>query len=162
MVAIKAGAGASPNAAPVFVMPQNGTMQDLDVLGYNQAVLVQAVVQVSFRNVCLAVTGTTGLTDNTPLKIMNSFWIWFRGGCLMANGSNTTPIALFTGETPIGSEAPLVGLLKMEDIIGAGGGMQYIQRVNQLGTAGNFTFRNITIEDTATDTLAFSAQGGAT
>src|SRR5262249_48224631 len=120
------------------------------------------VVQVSFRNVCLAVTGTTGLTDNTPLKIMNSFWIWFRGGCLMANGSNTTPIALFTGETPIGSEAPLVGLLKMEDIIGAGGGMQYIQRVNQLGTAGNFTFRNITIEDTATDTLAFSGQGGAT
>ncbi|MGA8142922.1 MAG: glycosyl hydrolase family 28-related protein [Candidatus Acidiferrales bacterium] len=161
MVGIKVLAGASPNAAPVFALPSFTTLENLSILGVNQAVSIYDTIDVSFRNACLAVDGTTGLTDNTPLKITNSFWIWYKGGCLMANGSTTTPIVLFTGETSVNGEAPLDGLITMEDIVAAGGGMQYILRVNQFGTAGNFVFRNITIEDAATDILSFSAQGGA-
>lgn len=161
MVAMLVVPGASPNSAPVFALPSYSTLENLSILGYNQAVSIFATINVSFRNACLAVNATTGLTDNTPLKISNSFWIWYKGGCLMANGSNTTPIVIFSGETPLGGEAPLDGLITMEDIIGAGGGMQYIQRANQFGTAGSLVFRNITIEDAATDVLSFSSQGGA-
>jgi hypothetical protein len=161
MVGMIVSSGSSPNAAPVFALPSYATIENLSIGGYNQAVSVFASTDVSFRNSCLAANATTGLTDNTPLKISNSFWIWYKGGCLMANGSSTTPIVIFSGETPIGGEAPLDGLITMEDIVAAGGGMQYIQRVNQFGTAGNFVFRNITVEDAATDLLVFSTQGGA-
>jgi hypothetical protein len=161
MVGIKVATGASPNGAPVFALPSWATIENLSILGSNQAVSLYNTTNVSFRNTCLGVNGSTGLTDNTPLKITNSFWVWYKGGCLMANTSTTTPIVLFTGETPLGGEAPLDGLITMEDIVAAGGGMQYIQRVNQFGTAGNLVFRNITIEDISTDVLTFSTQSGA-
>jgi len=160
MVGINVTAGASPNAAPMFALPSFTTIDNLSIAGSNQAVSLYDTVNVSFRNTCLAVNGATGQTDNTPLKITNSFWIWYKGGCIMANGSTSTPIVLFTGETPVSGEAPLDGLITMEDIVAAGGGMQYIQRVNQFGTAGNMTFRNITIEDASTDVLTFSSVSG--
>jgi hypothetical protein len=160
MVPIIVSAGTHPNSAPVFTLTSFVTVENLSIAGFNQAVSLYDTINVSFRNVCLAVPGTTGMTDNTPLKITNSFWIWYKGGCLMANGSAKTPIVIFSGEKSLSGEAPLDGLVTMEDITGAGGGMQYIQRVNQFGTAGNFVFRNITIEDAATDVLAFSAQHG--
>ena len=160
MVGINVTAGASPNAAPMFALPSFTTIENLSIAGSNQAVSLYDTVNVSFRNTCLAVNGATGQTDNTPLKITNSFWIWYKGGCIMANGSTSTPIVLFTGETPVSGEAPLDGLITMEDIVAAGGGMQYIQRVNQFGTAGNMTFRNITIEDASTDVLTFSSVSG--
>jgi len=161
MVAINVVAGSSPNAAPVFAATSSMTFENLSIAGSNQAVLLYDTINVSFRNVCLG-ANITGQTDNTPLKITNSFWIWYKGGCLMANGSTTVPIVIFSGETPMTGEAPLDGLITMEDIVAAGGGMQYIQRVTQSGTGGNFVFRNITLEDSATDALSFSAQGGAT
>src|SRR6201981_755658 len=160
MVGINVTAGATPNAAPMFALPSFATIENLSIAGSNQAVSLYDTVNVSFRNTCLAVNGATGQTDNTPLKITNSFWIWYKGGCIMANGSTSTPIVLFTGETPVSGEAPLDGLITMEDIVAAGGGMQYIQRVNQFGTAGNMTFRNITIEDASTDVLTFSSVSG--
>jgi hypothetical protein len=160
MVAINVTAGSSPNAAPVFALPGFTTIENLSILGSNQAVSLYDSVNVLFRNVCLAVNGTTGQTDNTPLKITNTIWVRYMGGCLMAKNSSTTPIALFTGETPISGEAPLDGLITIEDVTGAGGGMQYIQRVNQSGTAGNFVLRNITLEDASTDVFTFSALPG--
>ena len=54
----------------------------------------------------------------------------------MANGSTTTPVAIFSGETSLGGEAPLDGLITIQDVIAAGGGMQYIQRVPQAGSNG--------------------------
>ncbi len=161
MVGIVVTPGASPNAAAVFALPSWTTIENLSIQGSNQAVSLYGVVDVSFRNVCLAANGVAGLTDNTPLKITNSFWIWYKGGCLMAKNSTTTPIVIFSGETSLSGEAPLDGLITMEDIVAAGGGMQYIQRVNQAGSAGNFVFRNITIEDLSTDVFTFSSQSGA-
>jgi hypothetical protein len=162
MVAINVTAGASPNTAPVFALPGFTTIENLSIQGSNQAVSLYDSVNVLFRNVCLAVNGATGQTDNTPLKITNSIWVRYTGGCLMAKTSATTPIALFTGETPIAGEAPLDGLITIEDVNAAGGGIQYIQRVNQSGTAGNFVFRNITLEDASTDVFTFSALPGVT
>jgi hypothetical protein len=66
------------------------------------------------------------------LKITNSFWFFMDGGCLQTL-SMTIPVAMFTGETPIAGENPLVGLVYFTNIQGSGGGMQYIQRVNTTG-----------------------------
>ncbi len=139
-------AGASPNAAAVFSMAgasvQQNTFENLTINGHNQAINIYASVDNSLRNVCLVV-GTSGQTDNTPLKITNTFWFFMDGGCLQTT-SMTIPVAIFTGETPLGSEAPLVGLAYFTNIQGSGGGMQYIQRVNTSGSGpGNFVFRNV-------------------
>jgi hypothetical protein len=143
---ILATPGASPNAAAVFSVTgntvQQNTFENLTIDGHNQALSIYASVDNSLRNVCLAVT-TSGQTDNTPLKITNSFWFFMDGGCLQG-GSMTLPVALFTGETPLTTEAPLVGLAYFTNIQGSGGGMQYIQRVNTVGSGpGNFVFRNV-------------------
>jgi hypothetical protein len=153
--------GPNPNAAAVFAAPTGTTFENISIGGYNQAVSLFGAVQVKFKNVCLSVPATTRMHDNTPLKITNSFWIWYEGGCLMAIGGNeTVPIVLFTGETSQHGEAPLDGLITMENIIAAGGGMRYVMRTNQWGTSGNFVFRNITIEDTQTDLFGFYAENG--
>lgn len=170
MSVINVSAGAHPNGAPVFLVEggvgsatQGGiqsTFENLSINGYNEAVVVYAATSVSFRNVCLGVNGTTGLTDNTPLKITNSFQIYYDGGCLIANGSATSPVVEMTGETPLSSEGTLDGLIYLSNIVAAGGGMQYIQRVGITGTAGSFVFRNIVLEDSATDTLTITNASG--
>ncbi len=137
--------GANPNAAAVFsvISPSiENTFENLTIGGHNQAISVYTSVDNSLRNVCLT-AAISGQTDNTPLKITNSFWFFMDGGCLQA-GNMTIPVAMFTGETPIASEAPLAGLIYFMNIQGAGGGMQYIQRVNTVGSGpGNFVFRNV-------------------
>ncbi|MGH9682179.1 MAG: glycosyl hydrolase family 28-related protein [Candidatus Acidiferrales bacterium] len=168
MARILVSPGASPNGAPVILMKGsvhgsgNNTIQNLDIEGYNEGVQIVTQANDNLINVCIGVNGTTGLPDNTPLKITNSIWIRMQYGCLMANGSTTTPVMMMTGETPLMGEAPLDGLIYISDIVTAGGGFQYIQRVSQFGTAGNLIFRNITLEDTTAPVLTISAQNGAT
>jgi hypothetical protein len=147
--------------APVFTPRPYTTFEDIDIDGFNEAVLLRSVTNISFRNVCLSSTAVTGLPDNTPLKVTNSFWIWFKGGCLMAYNTHTVPIILFTGEESLRGEAPVSGLMVVEDVIAAGGGMKYVLRTNQWGTSGDLTFRNILIEDIGTDVLSFYAENGA-
>ena len=147
--------------APVFMPPSYTTFENIDIDGFNQAVWLRGVTSVSFRNVCLSSTGVTGLSNNTPLEVTNSFWIWFKGGCLMAYSTHTVPIILFTGEESLHGEAPVSGLMTVEDVIAAGGGMKYVLKVNQWGTSGDFVFRNITIEDIGTDIFSFSSENGA-
>ncbi|HTV60389.1 MAG TPA: glycosyl hydrolase family 28-related protein [Verrucomicrobiae bacterium] len=170
MSAISVNAGAHPNGAPVFLLESgqgsatqggvNSTFEDLSINAYNEAVTVYGATTIRFKNVCLGVNGTTGLADNTPLKLTNTFQIYFSGGCLAANGSGTTPIVEMTGETQQLSEGTLVGLVYISDVVAAGGGMQYIQRVASTGTIGNFVFRNIVLEDAATDTLTITNTSG--
>jgi hypothetical protein len=147
--------------APVFIPPAYTTFENIDIDGFNEAVLLRSVTNISFRNVCLSSTGVTGLPDNTPLKVTNSFWIWFKGGCLMAYYTHTVPIILFTGEESLHGEAPVSGLMVVEDVIAAGGGMKYVLRTTQWGTSGDLTFRNILIEDIGTDVLSFYSENGA-
>ncbi len=137
--------GASPNNAPVFsITSPNGeeTFENLTINGHNQAVSLFDSTEDSLKNVCLTVP-TTGQTDNTPLKITNSFWFFMDGGCLQTS-SSTVPVGMFTGETPIAGESPLVGLVYFTNVQGTGGGFQYIQRANTAGPGpGNFVFRNM-------------------
>lgn len=146
--------GSNPNAAAVFSLVGNVTSSDtfenLTINSHNQAISMYASNENALRNVCLT-TAVTGQTDNTPLKITNTFWFYMDGGCLQA-GNGSLPLAMFTGETPLAIEAPLVGLAYFTSVQGIGGGFQYIQRVNTAGSGpGNFVFRNIpAIEDSTT------------
>ncbi|MGD0306776.1 MAG: glycosyl hydrolase family 28-related protein, partial [Candidatus Acidiferrales bacterium] len=155
--------GASPNAAAVFSITSpsiENTFENLTIDGHNQALSIFASVDNTLKNVCLAVQ-TSGQTDNTALKITNSFWFFMDGGCLQTL-SMTIPVAMFTGETPIAGENPLVGLVYFTNIQGSGGGMQYIQRVNTTGSGpGNFIFRNVAaLENTNTSFLTVTNTTG--
>jgi len=137
--------GSSPNGAAVFSMAGPvalNTFENLTINGQNQAMSLYDSGQNVLRNVCLT-TITTGKTDNTPLKITNTFWFFMDDGCLQA-GSGSLPMALLTGETSLNGEAPLVGLAYFRGLEGTGGGIQYIQRVNTAGSGpGNIVFRDI-------------------
>jgi len=138
--------GANPNGAAVFSLtyPNIGssTFENLTIDAYNQAISMYDSNENVLRNVCLT-TGATGKTDNTPLKITNSIWEYMYGGCLQTP-TGSLPLAIFSGETSLNGEAPLVGLVYFDGVQGAGGSIEYIQRVNALGSGpGNFVFRNI-------------------
>ncbi|MFZ3217714.1 MAG: glycosyl hydrolase family 28-related protein [Candidatus Acidiferrales bacterium] len=147
-------AGANPNGAAVFGMsyPNSSinTFENLTINGRNQAISIYTSNENVLHNVCLT-TLVTGQTDNTPLKITNTFWFFMDGGCLQS-ANNSLPIALLTGETSLAGEAPLVGLAYFRNLQGAGGGIQYIQRVNTVGSGpGNIVFRDIAaLESSAT------------
>ena len=146
-------AGPNPNGAAVFSMTYPislTTFENLTINGHNQAMSIYTSGQNVLRNVCLT-TMATGNTDNTPLKITNTFWFFMDDGCLQA-GNGTLPVALLTGEAPIAGEAPLVGLAYFRGLEGTGAGFQYIQRVNTAGSGpGNIVFRDIAaIENSST------------
>lgn len=152
--------GSSPNSAPVFgfKFPTNTgniTIQDLQISGYNQALSFYATPTITLNNVC-ATAESTGLADNVPLKVTNVSGLQMRGGCL-DSGSASLPMALFTGETPLGSEAPVSSYAQMERVRGSGGNFQYIQRTDASGaTPGNFVFDDVTPLASETDFLTVS------
>ncbi|MGH9734664.1 MAG: glycosyl hydrolase family 28-related protein [Candidatus Acidiferrales bacterium] len=149
--------GSSPNAAPVlgFKFPTNTggiTIQDLQITGYNQALSFYATPGVELKNVC-ATTGSTGLADNVPLKVTNVSGFRMTGGCL-DSGSASLPMALFTGETPLGSEASVTNYVQIEHVRGSGGNFQYIQRTDANGAIPeNFVFDDVTPVASDTDFL---------
>src|SRR6185437_803502 len=153
---ITVSTGASPNAAPVFAFTQqeNTTVENLALSCHNQCISTYDSVGRRFNNDALSVA-TTGQTDNTPLKITNSFWIWINGGTLQ-NIGGTLPTLLMTGETSLAGEAPVVGLITVHDVVTAGGGFEYIQRVINGSSTGAWVFRNVTQEGAAMPFLTIS------
>jgi hypothetical protein len=155
---IEVRAGASPNAAPVFsfAYPQNGvTVENLAIDGYNEAAYVSGT-NIRFQNTCLAVGPGTGLADNTPLKIADTNFIWFLGGCLQTQ-NGTVPVAMIVTDNPASS----TGLIYFENSIWSGGGVQYVGRTNPASqVTGNFIFRNITLENCGTDFFNLSTSAG--
>ena len=95
--------GSNPNGGAVFstIWPVAGgtTWENLTINGLNQAISMYTANENVLRNVCLT-SAATGMTDNTPLKITNTFWFYMDGGCLQAT-SSTLPMAMFTGETSL-------------------------------------------------------------
>jgi hypothetical protein len=159
-----ANLGSSPNATPVFGFkyPTNSggiTIENLQISGYNQALSFYATPIVALNNVC-ATAQSTSLTDNVPLKVTNVSWFRMTYGCLNS-GSSSLPMALFTGEAPLGSESPLVAFVQMEHVRGSGANFQYIQRVNTSGSGpGNFVFNDVTPVGSTTDFLTVTNTSG--
>ena len=156
--------GSSPNAMPVFAFKYptntgNITIENVQISGYNQTISFYTVTNVVLNNVC-ATAQSTGLTDNVPLKVTNASWFRMTGGCLNS-GSSSLPMALFTGEAPLASEASAVTYLQMEHVRGSGANFQYLQRVNTSGSGpGNFVFNDVTPLNSTTDFLAVTNTTG--
>jgi Pectate lyase superfamily protein len=156
--------GSSPNGGAVFstTWPVTGetTWENLTINGFNQAISMYTANENVLRNVCLT-SAATGQTDNTPLKITNTFWFYMDGGCLQTT-SSTLPMAIFSGETSLHGEAALDGLMYFTGVQGAGGGFQYIQRVNSAGSGpGNIVFRNMpAMETSGTSFITFTNATG--
>jgi hypothetical protein len=182
-VALYAIPGASPNAMPIFglgagyncsggVWPctisnpgpyanTGTTFENLTISGHNEAVAIWGASKTTFRNVNLG-AATTSQTDNTPLKISNSFWIFYYGGTLDTTGA--VPSMLLTAETPTGlGDAQDVALLDFEGTtITSGKGIQFIQRGTSSNPSGGWTFNNIVSENTNTPFLTISNVSGTT
>jgi hypothetical protein len=147
--------GPSPNAAPMFLLEngqgsskhggaRNSTMEQLNLTCFNQCVWIYAGGNFIFSRMNMAVS-TTRMQDNTPLKISNSFWIYFYNGTLQTS-STAVPVALFVQDTPISGEQPVVGLLRFQDTVTTGGQFVFDARTNASSQSGNFVFDNVSME----------------
>lgn len=167
---IEVTAGASPSAAPVFYALNQGTsmtFEDIAIDAYNQALWFNNAVGITLNNTCLRVK-TTGLADNTPLKLTNVFNFWMTKGCLetvsAGGGTPTTngalPVSIWDGETN-GVSTPAVYLARMQDVTLAGGAIDFIQRVPSGGPCSvDWVFRNILREGSSSDLIDITSTGG--
>ncbi|MGB8593137.1 MAG: glycosyl hydrolase family 28-related protein [Candidatus Acidiferrales bacterium] len=167
---ILVNAGSSPNLAPVFLFANSGSasaksIRDLSIQGYNQAVQLYNTTSVQFDNVCLSVgnTGQTlgGTTDNTPLAIYATFWVWFRGGCLVNSGTSSvnTPVSVIAFVPGAGVQ-PNLGIVTFRDVIASGGGFIVDSRGNSSNGGGNLYFDGVQDENNADPFLTVSNSGG--
>jgi len=148
-VIIQAQPGASPNSAPMFDCKftlgcaQDITFQDLNVFGYNKALWVYTSNNVKLENTTLGVQNT-GMADNSALMLTNVLdFEWNAGTCEGIEAASKWCI-LFTGDTPISGEAPLVAYVYIHNLTGVGGMIRYDQRVNSSASGpGNWSFDNI-------------------
>ena len=160
--------GSSPNAAPVFqciypVCSGGITFENLQIIGYNEAVYINQASANRFTNTILGTpaSGATGLPDNTPLKICNSVWNWYEGGQIYTNNTTAIPGVLLCTDSTAGNFTQ-VGLSYFENVLMSGGAFVYRAGVNNSGSpGGNIEFRNITIEGANTDFLTIQTTGGA-
>ena len=114
---------------------------------------------ITLRNVCLAVSATSQ-TDNTALKLTNSFWIYRYGGC--DNTASAVPAEIWTTEN-IAGETPATGILDYEGVlISAGLGISYIQRTPNAGPiSGDWFLANMTLENATNDFLTLTNTSGS-
>ena len=148
MAVVRSIAGSSPNNAPVFDLRYPGayagtTFRDIEIDGYNKALWFYTTTGDKLENVNLFVQ-QTGQADNSALEVTNSFWFeWHGGECAGAEVSGIYCV-LLTGDAPLGSEAPLDGLMEFDNLQGIGGMFHYDQRVNTVGSGpGNMHFQDI-------------------
>ena len=161
--------GANPSAAPVFAQTSAGgvgmTIENVQMDCYNECVWFDDVVGIKLLNTALRVQ-TTGLTDNTPLKLTNVFDFWMKGGALitLAPGGSTIngalPVSIWTGETT-GGGSPNVYIARMEDTTLQGGAILYIQRTPSIGPQSiDWVFRNILRESSTSDFIDLTSTAG--
>jgi Pectate lyase superfamily protein len=155
--------GASPSPAPVIggVGTSDVTIENLGIDGYNEDLYFTNTSNVTLLNDCLRVR-TTGMADNTPLKLGNSLWFTMNRGCLevLGTGGGSVDTMLMVGDGSGGS--PGVGIITLDNVILVGGRIHYSQRANFVGGAfpGNWSFRNMSREGSAKDFLYISNDTG--
>jgi Pectate lyase superfamily protein len=154
----------SGNTYPEFLVQQESdvTLENLAVGGCNESVWVRSSTNILFNNDDLFGIAPSGQTDNTALKVTNSFWVWIKGGTnLGVEGSYSLPAMIFTNETALTSEPTENYLIFIQDLNMAGGGISAIGRVTQSGGPESFVIRNVDSEGNAQDFFNVSNQGAA-
>ncbi len=150
MTRILAQNHSSGGLGPMFLVSEGNndvTFRNLEIYGYNQAVQLNTTTGTVFDNVALAVSNSQGYqfncltvdctTDNAPLAIYSSFWVW---GSQMAFQAPTTS---YPGWQPNTGYA-------LGALIQASPG--YVQKVTTAGTSGGtLPSFNTTVGGTTSD-----------
>ncbi len=143
-------AGASPNAAPMFLVGSSASairFKDLAMTGYNQAVYANNTNHVTFDNAPMTAT-ITGMTDNTPLKLTNMLEVYRvnHSNCEFAGVTTTLPPVMYTVES---GAQPFILFMFTKDVTDSGGAEQAIIRSawSGLGAFGEMIFRDVQVED---------------
>jgi hypothetical protein len=153
--------GASPNLAPVFLINQtNTTIENLAIIGYNQAVQIQTADTV-LNNVSLAVAHTGqplgGFIDNTPLAIYNSFWVWVNQGSFLVANQNDYAVVMAQVTGPGQNN---MGLFRFERVTTTGSFL-VDNRAAVTSPIGNLEFHTVATETSAKPFLTFSQSTGS-
>jgi hypothetical protein len=153
--------GASPNLAPVFLINQtNITLENLAINGYNQAVQIQTADTV-LNNVSLGAVHTGqplgGFTDNTPLAIYNSFWVWVNQGALLVANPNDYAVVMAQVTGPGQNN---MGLFRFERVTTTGSFL-VDNRAAATSPIGNLEFHTVATETSANPFLTFSQSTGS-
>jgi hypothetical protein len=157
--------GPSPNAAPVWYVfsatSSDFRIKDLATRGYNEAIWIRSTANITLDNAPMGATGSTGLADNTAIKISNSEEVWRINRSNAYTTDDVTPTVLYTNETSVGGESPVDAYIYTYDAVDAGGGQKIIQRVNPGNiVVQNFTFDRNFLEDTNTGYLTATNTSG--
>jgi pectate lyase-like protein len=143
-VSIVVDHGVSPNPAPVFSLGEYSALENLTIIGYNEAVYIGGS-NIRLINVNTSVNGATGIGTaqfpNAAEVYGGGIWYYHIGGSIASN-SFTTPSFVILNDTP--AQPP--GIIDFEDLtlIGCGEAKSI---ASQTGTAGNWMFRNVSPED---------------
>jgi hypothetical protein len=160
-IGVALGASPSPSSVIGGVGTSDVTIENLGIDGYNEALYFTNTSNVTLVNDCLRVR-TTGMPDNTPLKLGNSLWFTMNRGCLevLGPGSGSVDAMLMVGDGSGGT--PDVGILAMDGVVLVGGRVHYSQRANFVGGAvpGVWVFRNMSREASAQDFIYISNDTG--
>jgi Pectate lyase superfamily protein len=159
-IGVALGANPSPAAVIAGAATSDLTIENLGIDGYNEALYFTNTSNVTLINDCLRVR-TTGMADNTPLKLGNSLWFTMNRGCLqvLGAGSGSVDAMLMVGDGSGGT--PDVGIVAMDDVLLVGGRIHYSQRANFVGAVpGVWVFRNMSREASAQDFIYISNDTG--
>ena len=146
---------ANPNPAPIFDLgaTEEATLENLELNGYNEALATGTNTQL------LNVTGNVNPTKigtadhpNTAVLIQGGIWIFWRGGMASSNSYTVPSITI------INNKPQVPGIIHLEDLVSIGC-MQATSVTNQIGTAGNWSFENVTEEDCSNGYLVITDDG---
>ena len=71
--------GPNPNAAATITYNIAGPiLRHMTIIGAIMFLALYGVAPSEFEDVCLS-SQVTGLPDRTPLKVTDSFWVWYKG-----------------------------------------------------------------------------------
>ena len=156
-ISINVEPGGNPNPAPIFDLgaTEEATLENLELNGYNEALATGTNTQL------LNVTGNVNPTKigtadhpNTAVLIQGGIWIFWRGGVASSNSYTIPSITI------INNKPQVPGIIHLEDLVSIGC-MQATSVTNQIGTAGNWSFENVTEEDCSNGYLVITDDGNA-
>ncbi len=147
-----------PQGQPAFLIDaaggvQNVTIENCTFKGGTSAGTTGLVYKrnggmLKLVNVTSAVGYNPSAPDNHALIIEDTLWVKIFGGSFLVDGSPGTrpPIVLRGADNTMTN---LVGLVDIENVVLAGGGIRYDQQTTMQGSAGTYIFKEVVTEASA-------------
>lgn len=147
-----------PQGQPGLLIDAAGGVQNVTIenctfkggtnLGTTGIVYKRNSGRLMLNNVTVAVGYNASATDNHALIIEDTLWVRIFGGSFLVEGSpGTRPPIVLRGRD--NTMTNLVGLVDIENVVLAGGGIRYHQETTMQGSAGTYIFKEVVSESSA-------------